>query len=138
MIILFLLKNNFENRMCLCITTKITKKKLVNIIYIVNFFWKEHPFSTLKLMFNSFLKVLQSYLRCTRYVFFRKVTEKLRHQCVCFILLSLLFPYRGGRLWALSSESKIDQVDGTDWMTFLSSNIMKEVSPNPGALSTNT
>ena len=45
--------------------------------------------------------------------------------CGCvwvFILHPLLFPSGGGRKWALSSEYKIDQVNFTDWMSFLTSN----------------
>ena len=51
--------------------------------------------------------------------------------CVCvFVLRLLLFPYRGGRTRALSSAYKSDQVDFTDWMSFLTSNLMEEIGPN--------
>ena len=53
-----------------------------------------------------------------------------------FVICPLLFPSRGG--WDMdfkSSKCKIDQVDITDWMSFLQSNLMKGISPNPEALS---
>lgn len=65
----------------------------------------------------------------------------MRQQCVCFVLLPVLFPYRGSRMWALSSESKIDHADITFNILhyiFLSSNFMEEISPNPETCSTNT
>ena len=34
-----------------------------------------------------------------------------------------------------SSKCKIDQVDITDWMSFLQSKLMEGISPNPEALS---
>ena len=43
-----------------------------------------------------------------------------------------------GRTWAFSSECKTDQSDFTDWMNFLLSNLMEEISPNPEALNANT
>ena len=39
---------------------------------------------------------------------------------------------------ALSSECKIDQADFTQWVSFPSSNLMEEISPNPEAFSANT
>ena len=45
--------------------------------------------------------------------------------CVCvFVLCLLLLPSREGRTLALKSESKIDQADFTDWMSFLPSDLM--------------
>ena len=38
-----------------------------------------------------------------------------------FVLPPLLFLCRGGIVWALSSACKTDQVDFTDWMSFLNS-----------------
>ena len=55
-----------------------------------------------------------------------------------FVLRSLLFPYKGARASTLSSECKIDQADFTDWITFLLSNLLEEICPNPEALSINT
>ena len=52
-----------------------------------------------------------------------------------FILHSLLFPSRDGKMRALSSECNIDQ---TDSMSFLPSNLIEEVSPNPEVLAWNT
>ena len=52
-----------------------------------------------------------------------------------FILHSLLFPSRDGKMRALSSECNIDQ---TDSMPFLPSNLIEEVSPNPEVLAWNT
>ena len=46
-----------------------------------------------------------------------------------FVSRSLLFPHRGGRTEALSSACKIDQADFTDWMSFLTSNFIKEINP---------
>ena len=51
------------------------------------------------------------------------------------VLRSLLIR---SRTWALSSESKTDQAHVTDWMSFLQSNLMEEIGPNPELLSTNT
>ena len=42
-----------------------------------------------------------------------------------------------GKMRALSSNYKLDQDDLTDWMDFLPSNPMEEISPNLGALSAN-
>ena len=59
--------------------------------------------------------------------------------CVCALVLhSLLLPSREGRAQAISSECKINQSDCTDWISFLSSNLMEEISPNSEALSANT
>ena len=55
-----------------------------------------------------------------------------------FVLSPLLFASRGVRLRALSSECKIDQVDFADWMSFLQSDSMEEISPNPEARSADT
>ena len=38
---------------------------------------------------------------------------------------------RGGKTRALSFEYKTDQVDFIDWMAFLLSSLMLEISPNP-------
>ena len=59
--------------------------------------------------------------------------------CVCvFVLHTSLFPSRGGRMRALNSECKINQADFTDNMSFPSSNLMEEISPDPEALNKNT
>ena len=42
----------------------------------------------------------------------------------------LLFPSKGGRGRAFSTECQIDQANFTDWMSFLSSNFMDDISPN--------
>ena len=56
-----------------------------------------------------------------------------------FILYPLLlFLSRGGQMWPLSFECKIDEADFTDCMSFLSTNLMEEISPNAEALSKNT
>lgn len=47
-----------------------------------------------------------------------------RYQKYCW-LDPLLFPYRGGRRWALISERKIVQADFTDHLPF---NPMKEIT----------
>ena len=38
------------------------------------------------------------------------------------------------RRCALTSDCKIDQVDFPDWIFFLTSNLMEEITPNPDAL----
>ena len=59
--------------------------------------------------------------------------------CVCVhVLRSLLYPTIRGRMCALSSECKTDQAHFTDWMSFLQSNFMEEIGPNPELLNTNT
>ena len=59
--------------------------------------------------------------------------------CVClFVQRPLLFPYNGGRMRVLSSISKADQADFTDWMSFLPSNLMEEINSNTKALNANT
>ena len=59
------------------------------------------------------------------------------YMCVFFLYL-LLFPSRDARTSALSSECKIAQAHVTDWISFLPSNLMEEISPNPEALGVNT
>ena len=59
--------------------------------------------------------------------------------CMCLCMFSrLLFPYRGGMARVLSSACKDDRADFTDWMSFLQSNVINEISPNTEALSANT
>ena len=53
-------------------------------------------------------------------------------------LCPLLFPCREGRKQALSSVSKSDQADFTDWVFYLPSNHMEEISPNTETLNANT
>ena len=49
--------------------------------------------------------------------------------CVClFNLRPLIFPSRGGKTRDLSSGCKIDQVDFTDWITFLSSILIENLN----------
>ena len=53
--------------------------------------------------------------------------------CVCvFYLRPLLFPFRESR-----TRAKIDEDDFTDCMSFLPSNFIEKISPNPEALSAN-
>ena len=62
----------------------------------------------------------------------------IRSQCEAFLMIfsrSLLFLSRKGRTWALNSECKIDYADFTDWLSFLTSNIIEENNPNLDALS---
>ena len=58
--------------------------------------------------------------------------------CISDLLCPILFPYRGSKIWGLSCERKTDQADFTDWMSFLLSNLMEEISPNVEARSTKT
>ena len=51
---------------------------------------------------------------------------------IVFVLRVLLFPSRGGRTKTLSSG------DFTDWMSFLPTNLIEEISRNPEALNENT
>lgn len=56
--------------------------------------------------------------------------------CVCvFVLRPLSFPTWGNREWAVNSEYKIDQADITEWISFLPSTFMEEVSPDLEATS---
>ena len=58
--------------------------------------------------------------------------------CVCvFVSRPLLFPYRGGRMQALSIACKTDQDEFTDWMSILPSNLMEEISPDAKPLNIN-
>ena len=50
-----------------------------------------------------------------------------------FLIISL---YKG-RMRALSSECRGEGADFTNWMTFLPSDLVEEISPNPEALSGN-
>ena len=43
-----------------------------------------------------------------------------------------------GRTRAIGSECKIDKVDFTDWMTFLSSNYKEEIGANLETITVNT
>ena len=56
---------------------------------------------------------------------------------VCVFLLPVLFPYKGGGMWDLSSACETDWADFTDWMFFLSSNLTEEVRPNTVAITAN-
>ena len=56
---------------------------------------------------------------------------------VLFVLRPLLFSYRGGSTRALNSECKTDQTNFTEWMPFLRSSLMEEISSNKEALGTN-
>ena len=51
------------------------------------------------------------------------------------VLRPILFPFREDRTWALSSKFKINQANFKNWISFLQSNLMEEISPNPEALS---
>lgn len=57
---------------------------------------------------------------------------------MCVALDLLLFLSRGIGTWALSYECETEQADFTDWMCFLSSNLVEEIISNPEALSANT
>ena len=61
--------------------------------------------------------------------------------CVCvsvFALCPAFLPNRGARIWASTSECKIDQTDFAYWMSLVPSNLMEGISPNLEALSPNT
>ena len=55
-----------------------------------------------------------------------------------FVLHPLLLPLREGRARTLSSEIQAGQDYFTDWMSFLPSNLIEEIIPNPEAVSENT
>ena len=57
--------------------------------------------------------------------------------CVCFTFFIIPLPSRGGGIQALSSACKTAQTDFTDWMPFLPSNLMEEISSNTEALRAN-
>ena len=50
------------------------------------------------------------------------------------VLRPLLFPSLGDRIWALTSDCKIDQSDFTDWICFLRSSLTEGISSNLEAL----
>ena len=52
---------------------------------------------------------------------------------MCAHFATLLFTTRGGRTGVLNSECKIDESDFTDWKSYLPSNLMEKISPNPEA-----
>ena len=52
--------------------------------------------------------------------------------CVCFI--TFVTPLGRGGTQALSCGCKVDQVDFTDMMSFLASNLMVDISPNSEVL----
>ena len=54
--------------------------------------------------------------------------ELIPHSCLCFKIF--IFPSRVGRTRALCSKYIIDRANFTDWMYFLPSNLMKEISAN--------
>ena len=58
--------------------------------------------------------------------------------CMCVHFTSYYSSLEGGIAQALSSERKINQADSTDWMSFLSSNLLEEISSNLEAFSTRT
>ena len=55
--------------------------------------------------------------------------------CVCVCFTSFHYPpLKESRMWALNSECRSDKADFASWLDslpFLSSNLMKEISPNP-------
>ena len=57
--------------------------------------------------------------------------------CVYVRFRFFIIPYRGGRQGALSSATKTDQADFTDWMSFLSYSLMKDISFKTEALGAN-
>ena len=63
----------------------------------------------------------------------QKVISYHIYACMCFHFTSFISLQRG-RTQALSSACKIDQADFTDWMTFLTSNLMEEISLNAEVL----
>ena len=59
-------------------------------------------------------------------------------QCVHLTSFITLFSYVGGRMQAFSPASKPDHADFTYWMSFLPSNLIKEISSNTDDPSANT
>ena len=57
---------------------------------------------------------------------------------MCNVFYALLFSFVRGMVWALISQCKIDEADCTGRITFLSSNLMEKISPNPESLIANT
>ena len=68
---------------------------------------------------------------------FTKISPIEKSLCV-FFSHTLLFPSRGGQTHALNSTCKTDQDYFAYWMSFESSNLMEEISPNLKALNPNT
>ena len=57
--------------------------------------------------------------------------KNLLLSCVCSFYVLYHSSTEGGMTQALSSECKIEQAYFTDWMPFLTSNLMEEIRPNP-------
>ena len=55
-----------------------------------------------------------------------------------YLFISFVIPLGTGGTQALCSGCKLDQVDFTDMMSFLPSNLMVDISPNSEAFSANT
>ena len=58
--------------------------------------------------------------------------------CVCVCFTSFIIPLESEKDAGLKLWIHSDQAGFTYWMSFLSPNLMEEISPNPEALSTNT
>ena len=67
----------------------------------------------------------------------RNIIGCIFYVAILFVLHSLVFPHGGGRTQALSATCKTDRADFTNWMSFLPSNVIEEISLTQ-ALSTNT
>ena len=56
----------------------------------------------------------------------------MRHFYECMLAICLsLFPSRGSMMRNLNSEYKTDQTDFTDWICFVTSNLMEKISLDP-------
>ena len=87
--------------------------------------WNIYPPCKLKIIYD---------IQTNKQKVHREVVLCLKSLC----LRPLLFPTWQSGIWALTCECKIDQANFIHWMSFLSSNLMKEISPNLEPLSTNT
>lgn len=68
-----------------------------------------------------------------------KHTKKIEKCDMCMLTLCpYLFSNGRGRTSSLSSAFKTNQTDFTDWMSYLSSNVMEKTSPNTEVLYANT
>ena len=57
---------------------------------------------------------------------------------VCLFYVLYYSPIRGVRMRVLSCACKTDQIDFTDWMSFLPFKLMDEINSKPEALDVNT
>ena len=108
-----------------------------SLTHVLNIFW-------MKYFYRTFTEEEKPWSEC--FIFLGNYPFKLGQICqmhlrgrwaVCvFVLHPLVWPYRRSETRVLSSVSKTDQANFTDWMSW--SNLMEKISTNTDALSANT